>query len=118
MAQQTQDWNHLVSNFFGPGRPTGYSGGIPLVRNDQECGEEESWSAQVPGFGPEDVTVELQGDQFLVCTLRDEDKKYTRTLALPNNIDPDGVEVEVKNGILTITLPRKRTSRRTVKIKG
>ena len=43
--------------------------------------------------------------------------KLTRTLALPDEVDPDNVHAELQDGILKVTLPKIRAAERhTVKV--
>ena len=43
--------------------------------------------------------------------------KLTRSVALPDEVDPDNVHAELKDGILTVTLPKIRAAERhTVKV--
>ncbi len=65
----------------------------------------------VPGFGPEDVGVEFEG-RHLVVTFGEKTKKFR----VPQNADQDGTTAEVKNGLLTVTLPKKEQKTSSVKI--
>ncbi len=43
--------------------------------------------------------------------------KLTRTVVLPDEVDPDNVHAELKDGILKVTLPKIRAAERhTVKV--
>lgn len=78
-------------------------------------------TAEVPGYGREELSVEARGDTL---TLRGEhhqertedDTRYVcrescrgtfeRTFRLPGEIDVEHVEAKLKDGILTLTLPK------------
>lgn len=89
--------------------------------------------ADLPGLKEEDLEVEI-GNDFI--TLRGERKSeeeikeknyyrqessygsFSRTIALPNEIKPEKASAEMKNGILTLTLPKAETPKtKTIKLK-
>jgi HSP20 family protein len=73
----------------------------------------------------EDGTLTLKGQRKFV---RDENVKgyhriersygeFIRTFAVPNTVETDKVAAEYKNGVLTVTLPKKETAKpRQVKV--
>jgi len=76
----------------------------------------------VPGLGPEDVEVELVGDDALTIRGQRQDEfsdekrgvrrrerrcgSFVRTIALPPYVDADKVEAKYDKGTLSITLPK------------
>ncbi|MBT8083202.1 MAG: Hsp20/alpha crystallin family protein [Gammaproteobacteria bacterium] len=88
--------------------------------------------AELPGVEKEDVTVEIAGDRLLIEAERkfeEEEEKETfyrhevgygklvRTVALPDEVDADKVQAELKEGILSIHLPKIRVAEKhTVKV--
>jgi len=79
-------------------------------------------TVEVPGVKEDDVQLELADDTL---TIRGEkkqentakDKRYycversygtfQRVLSLPEDVDQDGIQAAFKNGVLTITMPRR-----------
>jgi HSP20 family protein len=77
--------------------------------------------AEIPGLGPSDVKISLENNTL---TIRGEKKQvaeektervhryersygvFERSFVLPTTVDPDRVEADVINGLLTITLPK------------
>ena len=77
--------------------------------------------AEVPGVNPEDVKLSLENNTL---TIRGEKKQVTeektehvhryernygvfeRSFGLPTTVDPEKVEAEYSNGLLTVTLPK------------
>ena len=77
--------------------------------------------AEVPGLAPADVKISLENNTL---TIRGEKKQFAeektervhryersygafeRSFVLPTTVDPEKVEAEVINGLLTITLPK------------
>lgn len=81
---------------------------------------------EVPGLKRDDVSVDVSGDTLTIRghkseQTRDEDKHYVqierrygdfqRTLALPDDADPDHVQAQLENGVLHLTVPRTEHSR-------
>jgi HSP20 family protein len=81
--------------------------------------------AEVPGLGEKDIQVNVQQD---VLTLSGERKSdipegysvhrqervplsFSRSFTLPGRIDADNVKATVRDGILTVTLPKSPESR-------
>ena len=87
-------------------------------------------SVEVPGVDEKDVKVEISNDTL---TIRGEKKQETeekdknfyrmersygsfqRVLSLPEDADQEGVSAIFKNGVLTVTLPRKAAPQAHVK---
>ena len=80
--------------------------------------------APVPGFKTEDIDITVQGDVLTVSgTLRedaeasDENGAYhlrewrsaafRRAMTLPEQVNADGAEARVEDGVLTLTLPKR-----------
>lgn len=77
--------------------------------------------ADVPGLGPEDVTVEVSGNVLTIRGSRkdewSEEKhgvhrrertfgSFSRTVTLPTYVDADRIEAKYEKGILRITIPK------------
>lgn len=93
---------------------------------------------ELPGCTEKDVTIHLKervltiassheeskekeeksnGEQFLIRER--SQRRFVRRFTLPEDIDQDKVEAEFKNGILTVTIPRKELApRRQIAIKS
>lgn len=88
--------------------------------------------AELPGVEKDDVKVEITGDRLMIEAERkfeeEEEKEdfyrhelgygqLMRTVALPEEVDVDNVNAELKEGILSITLPKIRVAEKhTVKV--
>ena len=88
--------------------------------------------AELPGVEKDDVTVTIAGDRLMIEAEREfeeEDEqddfyrhelgygKLMRTVALPVEVDGESIHAELKEGILTVTLPKIRVAERhTVKV--
>jgi HSP20 family protein len=87
---------------------------------------------ELPGVEKDDVEVTIAGNRLMIEAEREFEEvdekeefyrhelgygKLTRTVALPDEVDPDNVHAELKDGILTVTLPKIRAAERhTVKV--
>ena len=88
--------------------------------------------AELPGVEKEDVKVEISGDRLMIEAERKFEEEIEkenfyrhelgygslmRTVALPEEVDADNVLAELKEGILTIKLPKIRVAEKhTVKV--
>ena len=88
----------------------------------------------IAGVNPEDLDVNVSTDSITIRGSRHRDKKaqeedylyqecywgrFSRSVILPQEVDPDGATVTLKNGILTVRLPkinRKKTKKLKVKV--
>jgi len=69
---------------------------------------------EIPGISKEDIVLEGTKNTLSVSVDTDE-RKFSKTLVLPCDVDPDSVKAEYNNGILEVTLtpmvppgPKKR----------
>lgn len=84
--------------------------------------EENSYTVQVmvPGFNKEELKVTIKDNVLIVSGERSKDESYEdnseffsekceRKIALNDDIDYQNVKVDLKNGILSIHLPKKES---------
>ena len=88
----------------------------------KETGDAFIFKADVPGLKEEDLEVSLTGNRLSVSGKRDDERKdeneryfayernygsFTRTFTLPDGVDAEHVGAELKDGVLTLTLPKR-----------
>jgi HSP20 family protein len=89
-------------------------------------------TAELPGVDPknvdvkvEDSTLYLKGERKFEKEVKNENYhrversygSFARSFSLPNSINSDKVKAEFKDGLLTLTLPKREESKpRTIKI--
>lgn len=88
----------------------------------QETIKEVILTADVPGIDPKNINVEVSQDSIKISATVHEEKEskgknfyrkerishsFHRVVPLPCPVKEDGVKAMVKNGILTVTLPKK-----------
>jgi HSP20 family protein len=87
---------------------------------------------ELPGVQKDDIEISIAGDRLLIEAKREFEEvdekeefyrhelgygKLTRTVALPEEVDPEQVHAELIEGILTVTLPKIRAAERhTIKV--
>ncbi len=115
----------LGAGFDGPGLDV--SGSRTLAVDVIETDEDVTVVADLPGFGGDDVDVELHADALTVAATREEDEgadpasensryhlrerrrgSVSRRVPLPAAVEPDGAAATYDDGVLTVTLPKRR----------
>ncbi len=88
----------------------------------------------IAGVSPDELDVSINMDNVIIRGSRERKEKikgddylyqecywgkFARSIDLPEDIDVDSSEASIKNGVLTITLPKLRKSKqRKLKVKG
>ena len=115
------DIENLIDHFFGPSKEgEGASDWRPRA-SLSESEKAFSLIMELAGITPEDVTIEMQDGKLEVSgekkvdvevegekLLKSERRsgKFRRAFDFATQIDPDGIEAEFNNGLLTIKLPK------------
>jgi len=88
----------------------------------KETKESYIFKADLPGMVEKDVDISVSGNRLTISGKREEEKKekgdvyytwersygaFTRSFTLPEGVDPEHVEAELKNGELTIVAAKK-----------
>ncbi|GAC1310400.1 MAG: Hsp20/alpha crystallin family protein [Vulcanimicrobiaceae bacterium] len=94
----------IFHNFYSPlmrGATPGASG-LDISRT------ENGYVVEIPvaGFKPDEIDVTFKDDVLSISGKSDR-RAFTRSLMLPDEIDPDRVEARVEYGMLTLTLERR-----------
>ena len=86
-------------------------GGVAVNLSADE--EQVTLRAQVPGYGPGDVSLTLEGQTLaLEGAVRSEDeperveRHFRRRVRLPFRVDSEGVEATIEHGLLEVVLQR------------
>jgi HSP20 family protein len=124
----------LPDNFFNPDISDflgNFQGTVPSV-NIFETAEDYRIEMAVPGMAKEDLSVNLK-DVYLIISGKDEDRKenrndkchrkeftyhsFQRSFYLPDEVDPEKIEANYKDGILLVTLPKKEEVRKMQEVR-
>lgn len=86
--------------------------------------------AEMPGLEENDISVSLEDGVLTIEGERSEEREegevarhvetwrgtYRRAIALPEEVDEDAVRADYRNGILTVTLPKRAPEARTIPV--
>jgi HSP20 family protein len=88
----------------------------------KETGDAYLFRADLPGLKESDVDISLTGNRLIVSGRREEEAKrederyfvyershgtFSRSFTLPEGVDADHVQAEMKDGVLTLVVPKK-----------
>jgi HSP20 family protein len=126
LASLHSTMDRLFSDVFGDsfGRMGDDDGGMATFHLPVDIKETENGyviNAPVPGFNPEDVEITFSDGVLTINATRREEREepegqylrreiafgnYQRRIALPGDIQPDGISATFDNGVLTVEVPR------------
>lgn len=99
---------------------------MDVLENDKEI----QITAELPGLEAKDIKVEFNNGLLTIngSTKREKEEKdsnyyitersrgfYHRSIQIPSAIDEDKIEATVKNGVLTVILPKSKTESKDTK---
>ena len=117
-----QLFDQFSNRFFGGERPKSIWGGEdwnPAIESRADNGN-LIVKADLPGVDPKEVSISVVGNQLTIEGERKHEEKkeekdyfyrelsygkFSRSIALPEGVDPDKVKATFKNGVLEITMP-------------
>lgn len=88
----------------------------------KETNESYVFKADLPGVAEDDLDISLTGNRLTVSGQREQEKKnegdtyysyersyggFSRSFTLPEGVDAENVSAELKNGVLTVVVPKK-----------
>ena len=128
------DFDQMLAGFLRPVgnlSPVGASGWTPAV-DVRETREAYLLEAELPGMTKDDVEVTFEDSVLTISGERQAEEEteeesyrrierrygsFTRSFNLPHEADPQGVKATFKEGLLSISVPKKEQVKpRTVKI--
>ncbi len=118
------EMNRLFNNLFDQPNPTGRNGAagrrwIPAM-DLIETGDQYVLRADLPGLSDDDINVQLEDNVLTISGERNTEHEtqegyyrlerafgeFSRSLTLPEGIDPDGVQAHFDRGVLEIRIPK------------
>ncbi|HUJ58249.1 MAG TPA: Hsp20/alpha crystallin family protein [Kofleriaceae bacterium] len=119
-----------VPTFFGPGYERTFTPAFEV----KETKDAYLIKADLPGIKEADIDVKLTGDRLAITGKREAEREdkgdayyayertygdFQRTFVLPEGLDSDHVHAELKDGVLTIALPKlPGTETKTIAVKS
>ena len=100
------------------GERLGWGPNINLAETDDAVTVE----AELPGLEPKDIEVRLSGNVLTISGQKKQEHedrrrnyhyverrfgRFQRSVRLPSSVDPDKIDAKFKNGVLTITMPKR-----------
>ncbi len=129
-----REMNRLMETFLGTSVFPEARGEWTPALDVAETENEIVVKAEVPGIDKKDIDVTIRGDRLTISGEKKDERKekkdtytvferrhgcFSRTIALPADINVDAVEAEFKSGVLTIRLPKtEETKSRKISVKG
>jgi HSP20 family protein len=123
-------FREAFSPVFGEGEVSTRTWAPPV--DIYENGDSLVLKAELPGVNPDDVEIRVEDNTLYLKGERKFEKEvkeqnyhrversygtFTRTFSLPNSVDADKVGATYKDGVLTLTMPKKEEAKpKTIKI--
>ncbi len=82
----------------------------PAARGAKVEQDEEAWtlSLDVPGVAREQLAIDVDGTVVSVRTVEGAPRKYQAAYEFPADIDADATSAKLENGVLTLTVGKKK----------
>ena len=88
--------------------------------------------AELPGVDKKDVKIEYSGNELTISgEIKERERKgivrrktrrtggYLYRVVLPDEVDPDGIEAKLQDGVLVVRVPKaKKAERRKIEVKA
>ena len=97
-----------------------------------EIGDTVRLVADMPGVGKDDIDITLERNVLTIRGRVDDPSPeglelvyaeyrvgdFVRNFSISDEVDRDRIEAHVKDGVLTLTLPKKQPTRKLIEVKG
>jgi HSP20 family protein len=124
VSRLRREMDRLWEDYFGPGRRALQ----PLAEvwlpalDVSESGDKVTIKAEVPGMEAKDIEISMVGDTLTIKGEKKVEKEekeesyhlversygsFVRSIRMPAPVNADKIEASYKNGVLTITCPKK-----------
>ena len=109
--------NRLFNTLFEDGQSQRWIPAMDLVESDDHF----VLKADLPGLGEDDVSIEIRDNALTISGERKSEQeqtergwyrverstgRFSRSLTLPEGVDPDGVTAEFDKGVLEVRIPK------------
>ena len=73
--------------------------------------------ADIPGADKNDVSVSLEDSILSIGAKTERRGEFKRAFRLPRQTDADGIAATVKNGVLTVVVPKAKADGRKIEVR-
>jgi HSP20 family protein len=82
----------------------------PVARAAKVEQDDEAWtlSLDVPGVAREQIAIDVDGTVVSVKTVEGAPRQYKAAYEFPADIDADATSAKLENGVLTLTVAKKK----------
>jgi HSP20 family protein len=124
-------FNETFANAFGGGEELGGRAWNPAV-DIYETDHDLVLKAELPGIDPKDVDIRVENGTLYLRGERKQEKdvkegsyhrversygSFTRTFALPNTVNVEGIKADYSDGVLTLTMAKREEAKpKSIKI--
>ena len=130
LGQLNERMRRMLDQTFG-GMLDEPAGWIPAV-DIEELEDAYVVEAEVPGVRREDVNIEVSGNELTISgEIKERERKgvirrrtrrvgrFEFRVALPSEVNPEGVDAKLNDGVLTVRIPKAaRAQRRRIEVKS
>ncbi len=133
LDRMRQEMDRLTEGLSRGAAGASTAGVFPLI-NLTEDADRFYLRAELPGIRPDDLEISATANSIAVSGERRiaeenegaryhrrerEAGKFNRVVNMPDPVDPDKIEAECRNGVLTVTIPKSEKSKpRQISIKA
>lgn len=135
LLRLNNEMDRWMESFYedAPATPRPYGAAYPALNTWEDA--DNAWiEAELPGLGLEDLEVLVNGGEVTIAGERKFGEpqngtnwhrrershgRFSRTLTLPWDVDADKVHATLRDGVLTVQLPKAETAKpRKVRVQG
>ncbi len=136
LAGLRDEMDEMFKSFFGTGSLQPMTPGTLPSIDMSETDKAVEIKTDVPGFQPDEIDIDIEDGMVTISGERSEEKEekgdgrkyhrverrsgsFSRMVRLPCSVNEDNVDAQLKDGVLTLTLPKSETAKRQkIKVKG
>lgn len=123
----SKEIERLIDDFFSPffveERGKSFMPALDIMEDEKNL----VIKVDAPGMSQKDISVEIQDDQLIIKGERKEEEEikkknvyiserrygsFIRRIRLPEYVEPEKTQAKMKDGVLTVTIPKKEETKK------
>jgi HSP20 family protein len=131
LMDMQRNMDRLFDQFISPSQGNAWSEAASSFRLPCDIDERDDhylMRFDVPGVSKKDINIDVRGNELHISGERKHERtskgaseraygKFERVLSLPTQIDPDKIEANYQDGVLSIAVPKQESAKaRRIKI--